>query len=436
MENKMSAKTKKSLYVVFLIIFLDLMGFSIIFPLFPSIAGHYLEVDSQNFFLKSIFSFIEFFATPSLGGNKLVLFGGILGALYSFLQFIAAPIWGRYSDKHGRRGILLISTLGMVISYIIWIFSGSFSLLILSRIIGGTMSGNMSTATAVVADVTTPAQRSKGMAIIGVAFALGFILGPAIGGISSLFKFDAYFPYLVSWGINPFSAAALISLIFSFSALLIVYFKFEETLDSSREKSTHIRSSNPFKLFKPFLIREVNIINLCYFVFIFAFSGMEFTLTFLAQERLAYKAMDNAYMFIYIGLLLTLIQGGFVRRYAHQIGEKKLATFGMAIILPGLLIISMAYSSLSLYMGLTFLAIGSALIIPTLTSLVSLLSPENVQGEAMGIFRSLGSLGRVLGPFIVSVVYWRFSSQSAYYFGSVIILITFVTLLKLKIQKN
>lgn len=431
-------KAKKNIKLVFLTLFLDLIGFSIIFPLFPALAKHYLTVDSDNFFLQLIFSSIN--ALTDVGGTTIsgiVLFGGALGALYSLLQFIAAPIWGSISDRVGRRPVLLLSIFGLFLSYVLWIFAGSFTVLILARIIGGIMGGNLSVATAVVADVTQENNRSKGMAFVGIAFAFGFIFGPALGGICSLLDLSAVYPSSIKYGINPFSTPALLAAALSLINLIFIASRFEETLPQDKRKVvTNKRVINPFKLLKPLPYENVNLTNYSYFIYITAFSGMEFTLTFLALERLSYSSMDNAYMFIFIGLLIAFTQGGYVRRKAHDVGEKKMAIQGMISVIPGLLIIAFANSSALLYLGLFFLAVGSAMTIPTLTSLVSLYTPAQEQGHSLGIFRSLGSLGRVFGPAIASIIYWKWGSHIPYVLGAISLIIPIVVLSRIKLSKE
>ena len=427
----MSKETKKILKVVFLTMFLDLIGFSIIFPMFPAMSAHYLSVDADNFFLSTIMSIISNIqsATTSDTGaplmSTIVLFGGLLGAIYSLLQFVAAPIWGGISDRIGRRPVLLISVMGLFISYVIWIFSGSFSLLILARFIGGIMSGNLSIASAVVSDVTDEKNRSKGMAIIGIAFAFGFVFGPAFGGILSLYNPLVNHPEWAAYGVNPFSLPALFAATLCLINFLMVWKMFPETKKFGEGPVQH-KSINPIKLFRPLPYAGVNATNLAYFFFITAFSGMEFTLTFLAVERLSFTSMDNAYMFIWIGFIIAFIQGGYVRRKAHQVGEKKMSIQGLVCIIPGLVILAFAHSIGMLYLGLAFLAMGSAMIIPCLTTLVSFYTPRETQGQSLGIFRSLGSLGRVLGPIYASLVYWRFGSVFAYIIGAVTLLIPLV----------
>ncbi len=428
-------ETKTTLKIIFLTLFLDLLGFSIIFPLFPAMAKHYMQVDADNYFLKSIFEQIN--ALTSLNSSEqtftpIVLFGGFLGAIYSFLQFLFAPFWGSLSDRIGRRPVLLISLMGLFLSYVLWFFSGSFTLLILARFIGGIMAGNISTATAVVADITDSQNRSRGMAFVGIAFALGFILGPAFGGLFSMIDLTTYWPTGVRYGLNPFSAPALIAALLSLFNIFFIFKYFKESLPpEKRGKATNERSANPFLLLKPLPYKGVNLANFGHFLFLLAFSGMEFTLTFLAVERLSFSSMDNAYMFIFIGFIIALVQGGYVRRKAGLVGEQKLAVRGLILLLPGLVLIGFAHHWLLLYGGLFFLAVGSSLVIPCITSLVTLYSPAENQGKVLGIFRSLGALARVIGPILASLIYWQWGASYPYFLGALFLLIPIFLLKKL-----
>jgi ferrochelatase len=435
-STPLTPEAKSSIFTVALTIFLDLVGFSIIFPLFPSLAKHYLSVDPNNYFLKTIFSSIasisDYTANSTSIFSGIVLFGGMLGAIYSSLQFIAAPLWGAWSDKIGRKPVLVRSMAGMAVGYAIWVFSGSFTLLIISRIIDGIMGGNISTATAVVADVTTKENRSKGMAIIGVAFALGFVVGPAFGGLLSLIDLTQMYPVLADYGINPFSVPALFAFLLSVFNTFWISTRFNESLPPEKRGivSTE-RSANIFKIFKPLPYPGVNIVTFSYFLFLASFSGMEFTLTFLAAERLNYTSMQNAYIFIYIGFIIAFVQGGYVRRKASTVGEKKMSIIGMALLVPGLLLIAGAYSSKMLYGGLFFLAVGSSMIMPCLTSLVTMYTPSEEQGRSVGIFRSMGALARVVGPILASIAYYKYGAWAPYVFGSLSLLFPIMMMTRL-----
>ena len=426
-DQALSQSAKSTLKVIFLTLFLDLVGFSIIFPLFPELLKHYLAVDADNIFLKGILDLASSIMSISGGDTtqSIVLFGGILGSLYSLLQFIAAPLWGSLSDRIGRKPVLIISITGLFLSYVIWFFSANFTLILVARVIGGLMAGNISTASAAVADVTSQQNRSKGMAYIGIAFAVGFVFGPAIGGLLS--KIDLTQMWFQGvWGVNPFSAPAAFAAILCLINLVMVIRSFKETLNKKDSTSRAKHSRNPIKLLAGLPYPGVNKTNRIYFLFLTAFSGMEFTLTFLASERLGFSSLDNGIMFIFIGFVMAMVQGGFVRRRASQIGEEKLVFGAMIFSIPGLLILSQTTSTWSFYLGLFFLAVSSAIIIPCLTALASIYAPSDDQGRVLGVFRSLGSLSRVIGPFLAGIIYWRFGSEHPYLWGSAFIVIPLV----------
>lgn len=426
MQNPpLNPEAKVALKVIFLTLFLDLIGFSIIFPLFPALTKYYLEVDGDNVLLRGMLYLTELWGSATGGEfSKVVLFGGILGALYSLLQFIAAPVWGTISDRIGRKPVLIISVACLALSYGMWFFAGSFTVLLLARVIGGIMGGNISTATASIADVTSRENRAKGMAVVGIAFSVGFIFGPVLGGLLSLVDLSTVYPQLAQYGVNPFSMPAAAAFLLSLLNLKMLIKKFKETLPAKkRGQGESTRSINPLVLFKPMPYPGVNLANLGHFLFISAFAGMEFTLTFLAVDRLGYTSMDNAYMFIFIGVIIALVQGGFVRRYANTVGEKKMALWGLLIALPGFAIVGLANSNLAFYLGLLFLAVGSSMVIPTLTALISIYTPAEHQGKSVGIFRSLGALGRVIGPVSAAIIYWRVGSGYPYFIGAAFMII-------------
>ena len=419
----MNAERKKfPIGVLFLTVFVDLVGFSIIFPLFPDMLEHYAGADS--FFGGLIANLAELSGEQ---GEKrdfytTVLFGGILGSLYSILQFLFAPMWGRLSDRIGRRPVLLMTIGGLCVSYLVWIFSGSLLLLIFSRVLGGAMGGNISVATAAMADSTDEKNRAKGMGMIGMAFGLGFILGPAIGAFLSGYNLEEELPGL---GLNPFSAAAAGAFLLSLWNLSWVMRSFKESLPEEERGKAHRagRPISPLKLFRGFDIPGVSRTNMVYFLFLVAFAGMEFTLTFLAKDRLDYTSHDMMWIFIFVGLIIALVQGGVVRRMAPKIGEKKVTLYGLILLVPGLLITGTAQTGGMFYLGLAFLAVGSALATPCLTALASLYTPSDRQGEVLGTFRSLGALSRAVGPIIACAAYWRLGSEYPYYGAAALVLL-------------
>ncbi|MGC6506582.1 MAG: MFS transporter [Coraliomargaritaceae bacterium] len=417
-----------TLPIIFLTLFLDLVGFSIIFPLFPAMLDYYLPQDGSDSLLGSLIGPIATLAENSGSDNPrfmtAVLFGGILGSLYSLLQFVFAPLWGAYSDRVGRRKVLLITITGLALSYIAWFFAASFWVLVLARILGGVMGGNLSVATAAVADVTSREKRAGGMAVVGIAFGLGFLVGPAIGGLCAQVDLLRFFPGLEGVGLNPFSMPALISLLLTLVNLIWVGKRFKETLpEDKRGKDVSSTGRQPiFQLFQS-PNAATRRTNLTYLIYMLAFSGMEFTLTFLAVERFGFSPAQNGGMFVYIGFILILVQGGIVRRMAPVLGEKRLAVTGLICGIAAFAILSIALKIGIFFIALGVMAFSIGLVSPTMSALVSLYSSEETQGRELGVFRSAGSLARAIGPLLAAAIYFALGSGSAYLFGAALVIV-------------
>lgn len=421
---------KGALGIIFLTVFLDLVGFSVIFPLFPAMLDWYLPREGAESLIGQLVAAIER-ATP--GSDPLltsVLFGGILGSLYSLLQFAAAPIWGRLSDRYGRRRILLFTVGGTFLSYVLWIFSASFGVLITARVVGGLMAGNIAVATAAVADVTSREDRTKGMGFIGMAFGLGFIVGPAIGGLSSLWNPISPDSSLQLFGLNPFSVAAGAAALLALANWVWVWKAFPETHSPAPEAAAGAPvESNARRSWFTFLgIRNpaVRLAIKAYFVFLFAFAAMEFTLSFLAVERLAYSPRQLTLVFLFVGGVLAFMQGFVVRRYGDRVGEVNLVLAGCLSGVLGLCTLGSATATPLFYAGLALMATGIGLGSPALSSLVSLYAPPDRQGALLGAFRSAGSLARAVGPLAGAFAYWRLGSRDAYFLGAAVVLAAFL----------
>ena len=409
--------------IVFLTIFLDMVGFSIIFPLFPAMLDHYLFLEESmgGGMLSKFVSWVSEFAHNVLQSNpsfrlETVIFGGILGSLYAVLQFFFAPIWGGLSDRFGRKPILLLTLSGTALGYFLWIMAGDFWLLLFSRIIGGMAGGNISVATAAIADVTTREKRSKGMAFVGIAFGLGFVLGPALGGIAS--QWDWSGADLVFFGMHPFSAAATISFALALLNFFWLAVGFRETLPE--DKRTQSTSFLP-AIYKMREVTSPDARRTCmtYLLYMISFSGMEFTLTFLAVERFLFSPKDLGEMFLLIGGTLILVQGFVVRRFVGRLGERNMAHLGILIGVIAFLIISFSQTYAWFYPGLFLMSSGVALISPTLTALTSLCSKDSEQGINLGIFRSCGSIARSIGPISAGLIYFSYGSSTAYMVGAI-----------------
>lgn len=427
---ELTPAARSALGVVFVTLFLDLVGFSIIFPLFPGMLAYYREIEGGSGLFGALYRGLERFTqlsgSPEGDWGLIVLFGGVLGALYSLLQFLCAPLWGALSDRAGRKPVLLITLAGLFISYLAWFFAGSFALLVCARILGGIMSGNISTATAIVADTTGDKARGKGMAVIGIAFGLGFVVGPAIGGLSALVDLTAFWPELAGWGVNPYSVPAAIAGGLAVINFLQVALRLPETRpERSAPANSAARGINPLVLFNP-PYPNVARTNVTYFLFLLAFSGMEFSLTFLAVDRLGFEPWQNGLMFLFIGVLLAAVQGSYVQRFAHRVGLRRMSLHGLFLIAPGLVLVGvageLAHAGL-FFAGLALLAIGAAQTTPCLTALVSVYAPPEAQGQVMGAFRSLGALARAIGPLAACLVYWRLGASTAYFAGAVFLLL-------------
>lgn len=422
----MNAKSRPVLPLVFLIVFLDIVGFSIVFPLFPAMLEHYVAIEGTDSLVGELVAWLEGLA-DSERHAVVTLFGGVLGSIYSLLQFLFAPVWGGLSDRIGRRPTLLITITGTFLSYVLWIFAGSFALLVGARILGGIMAGNISTATAVVADTTKAEKRAGGMGIVGMAVGLGFILGPALGGIASLAAPGGEAGWQRGFALNPFSLPAMVACGIAAINLVWVIARLPETRPAEGPQEPRRRGSlNPLRQMRRLDFAGVWNTTLIFFLYTSAFSAMEFTLTFLAVERFTFTPRDNMWMFVFIGLVIAVVQGGFVRRLAPRLGEKRLILGGIGLLVPGFFVIAWAPGTTSFYGGLFLLSVGSALAMPCLSSLVSRYTPDDRQGSVLGHFRSAGALARAVGPIVGGILYWQLGSASPYWLGGAFLLVPLV----------
>jgi len=424
-----SSSANRIISVIFLTLLVDLIGFSIIFPLFPSILEYYLQIQTPPSWIEQILHPLkEWSHEAGDQGNFLVtvFFGGCMAALYSILQFIFMPIWGNWSDRIGRKKTILISIAGTSIGYLIWLFAGSFLMLLLSRVIISCMSANIAVASAAIADITQPQNRAKSMAIVGIAFGLGFILGPAIGGIASSYNPLLTYPQLSSLGINPFFLPTLIAFILSIINWVCVFIYFQETLPVSSRTCTPLQT--PLNRIKNiFGVQNHQVRHTCWvnFLFILIFSGMEFSLTFLAKERFSFTAQDNGFLFVYIGFMMIIAQGLIIRRFVGIIGEKRLSIIGITLGCIGLFLLAQAYSMGWFLIASGILALSSGLM-NALMSLTSLYAHPHQQGRDIGAFRSAGALGRSLGPLAAAILYFKMGAHITYLIGALALIIPWI----------
>ncbi len=413
-----SPPRKLSLGVIFLTLYIDLIGFSIIFPLGPDLISYYLQTDGQGGLLGWLLSKTEWLAQALGRGDTYtaVLFGGIVSSVYSILQFVFAPFWGSLSDRLGRRGVLTMTIAGTALGYVLWAVSGSFWLFLLSRVVSGAFSGNLSVATAAVADVTTRQERSRAMGLVGAAFGLGLVTGPAIGGLTAKVNLLDAFPTWAQFGINPFSVPALISLALCLVNLIWVKLRFRETLSAeNRSEAGETRLRNPIKAILSLDNASVRRINIVAFIYALAFVAMESCLTFLAADRFGYGAHENMILLVFLGFCSIVTQGYIVRKVLKRASEIAVLTGGLVFSTVGLICLGVAPKPAWLFVGLALLAVGTGLVNPSTTGLISLYSGPTEQGRVLGIFRSLGSLARAITPLFAGFVFWSFRGGPVFY---------------------
>ncbi|XP_041477167.1 major facilitator superfamily domain-containing protein 10-like [Lytechinus variegatus] len=428
-EDTKTSKSNGMVGIIFISLVLDLLAFTMILPLFPTLLDYYGQHDESGLYASlqhSVDQFREVLRIPDTKKYNSVLFGGILGSLFSLLQFITSPVIGAASDVYGRRFVMLVTMVGISLSYVLWAMSYNFGMFVLARIVGGISKGNVSLSTTIVTDVSTTKTRGKGMALIGLAFSVGFIVGPMIG---------AYFAKggLFDEGSRVITPA-LLALTLSLADLLFIFVFLKETLPQEKRAPSmgncfqeRQNLINPFSLFrfsavKNTPIKELQILQqlgLSYFIYLFLFSGLEFTLTFLVHIRFQYSSMQQGKMFVFMGLIMAALQGGYVRRIKPG-QEKRVALTGMLILIPAFVIIAFASGSFLYYLGLALFSIASGTVVPCMTTIVTIYGPEDQKGTIMGIFRSLGALSRAFGPAAASAVYWGAGAGVCYIWGAVL----------------
>jgi MFS family permease len=410
-------KRALSLGVIFLTLLIDLIGFSIIFPLAPDLVEYYLRIDGRSGVLGWLLSQSEAVA-HAMGRDHAfaaVLFGGVLTSFYAILQFVFAPFWGALSDRRGRRGVLRLTVAGTALGYLLWVVSGSFWLFLLSRVVSGGFSGNLSVATAAVADVTTRKERSRAMGIVGAAFGLGLVTGPVLGAACAQLNLLARHSSLEHFGINPYSVPALVSLGLCLGNLAWVNRSFKETLpEAARSAPREARLRNPIRAIITLTNPDVRRANIVAFVYAVAFVSMEASITFLAAERFHYNAAQNGIMLGFLGVCSIITQGFIVRMLLKRADEIRVLAGGLVSTCIGLVAVGLSVHPWMMYAGLGFVAMGSGLVNPSTTGLISLYAKEDEQGRVLGIFRSLGSLSRAFTPVLAGAVFFLLGSRSVF----------------------
>jgi MFS transporter, DHA1 family, tetracycline resistance protein len=374
----------KSLMTIFFVVFIDLFGFGIILPLLPFIGEKY-------------------------GAKPFEI--GLLAATYSLFQLISTPVLGRLSDRYGRKKLLIFSQIGTAIGFLMLAFANSLPLIFLSRIIDGATGGNISIAQAYIADVTTKEDRAKGMGLIGAAFGLGFIFGPAIGGFLSKFGFQA-----------PALFATFISLVTVFATIFFL----KESVDIKKAQ-TSPKTSFSFAEMKRTLTKfPIGLLILSFLLINMAFSSMQSIFPLWAAEAFKYGPQQNGLIFAYIGVLVVIMQLIVLPRMVKKFGEKKLLVLALFSLSFGLFLQPVYHVLWFLLFSMVFIAFGNALSNPTIQSLASKSVPPEEYGGTLGFLQSAGAFGRITGPVLGGFLFQTLGNDSPFYAGGFILLILLI----------
>jgi DHA1 family tetracycline resistance protein-like MFS transporter len=359
----------RPLLIIFLTIFVNLVGFGIIVPLLP----YYAE---------------------TFGASPLVI--GMLFGVFSLCQLFAAPILGDWSDRYGRRPVLIFSLAGTVVSFVMLALAHSIAMLFVARIIDGLSGGNISTARAYVADITAPKDRARAYGVIGAAFGLGFIVGPALSAVLA-----ARISYTA-----PIWAAAAMTVI----AMVMAWLWLPETVHRA-----HAGTGMPFRNLAEMLrrsgLRQILVID---FVYWFAFSIFQTTFALFAARRFGFGVSETGYFFAAFGVLGAAIQGLLIRPVVHRFGDKSTFILGLACGAVGLVAATLTHSASLFALTLVPLALGIGFGHPTMASLVSRAARGDEQGRVQGAASAIESLGRTVGPVWGSASLQRFGEAMPY----------------------
>lgn len=377
---------KSQLAVIFGTVFIYLLGFGIVIPILPLL--------SQDFGASAVET-------------------GLLLSVYSLMQFIFAPFWGSLSDKWGRRKILLGCLIGEAVSYLIFAYADQLSELFVARILAGFFGASISTASAAISDITPAHSRSKGMALIGAAFGLGFLFGPAIGGLLSLWgqsiSTEPGFP--VRFAMYWVAGICFVTFLFGFRFL-------KETLTT---ENRHTSSPHRFRrLANAFSQPTVGPLMLVFFLTSFAMSSMEMNLVLYVKEKFQWGIREVSFGFAYIGIVMVITQGYIVRKILPRLGENIVLRMGLMSFSLGLIGVAISPSVYWMGLAMTFLALGNGLSNPSILGSISVLTSEKEQGIVLGSTQSLASLGRIIGPFVGGLLFEKLFMQSPFLVGGIL----------------
>jgi MFS transporter, DHA1 family, tetracycline resistance protein len=422
----------KKILPVFVIVLIDLLGLTIIIPLMPLYA-------------------------TSFGANAFII--GLLGAVYPMMQFIGAPVLGRLSDRYGRKPVLLVSQLGTLIGFLMLGFANSLWMLFLARLIDGISGANISTAQAVITDSTTEKNRTQGLGLLGAAFGLGFVIGPVIAFVS-----------LAASG-NNYHVPAFVAAGFSTVSILLTWFWLQESLPKDR-MSVKKASLSLGALFQALNHPQVGLLLVLMFAQQIAFGGFEQLLSLFTLNRLGLNASGNSIIFVFVGVIVVAVQGGFIGPWSRKFGDRKLVFSGLALLAVGLVLIALTrrqpmpgYSQSRLeaelsasgsfrthenpttrnlpvelppdnhngWLGLAWIlaamvpiAIGGGILQPSINSLITKRVERDDVGGMLGMSAAFLSAANAVAPLIGGAIFLAFGSGAPFLFSGLLMALLLV----------
>jgi len=382
-------KKNLPLLIIFLTIFIDLLGFGIIIPILPFYAEHF-------------------------GASALEV--GLLSMSYSLMQFIFAPIWGRISDRIGRRQVLLVCLAGTGVGHVLFGFANSLILLFISRSLTGIAAASIPVAMAYISDVTTLENRAKGMGMVGAAFGLGFIFGPAIGGVLSKYGFPV--PIFFASGLSAIAA-------------LLAYFELPETFKAGEQSFDDSRKFNLANLRAAIINPVIGILFVIFFLITLSFANLETMFALFTERKYGFDATTNGYVFALFGIISALVQGVLIGPLVKKFGEKKLISASILLLSIGFILFPLADSNLTFLPVVALIAFAIGVHNPSVITLISKNTPPEKQGGTLGLNQSMGSLARVLGPIWGGFFFEKVSIGFPFFSAGMLIFIIFFVSLRL-----
>ncbi len=382
----MSEKRTAALGFIFVTLLIDVTGFGLIIPVVPSLLSSLLHVEISE-------------ASP---------YGGWLIAAFAVMQFIFSPIIGNLSDQYGRRPILLISLFGFGVDYLLTAFAPTIAWLFVGRIVAGIMGASFTTASAYIADISTPEKRAQNFGIIGAAFGLGFIIGPAIGGL--LAKYGVRAPF--------FAAAGLV-----FLNWLYGYFILPESLKPENRRKFEWKRANPLGTVKFFFSHRVILGLVISIVLLYlAAHAVQSTWAYYTMEKFDWKEDMVGYSLAFVGLMVGLVQGLLIRFIIPKIGQERSIYVGLFLYAAGFFLFGVATQGWMMFVFLVPYCLGG-IAGPSLQGVMSAQVQANQQGELQGALTSLISLTSIVGPIFMTTLFYSFSKpgSSIYFPGAVML---------------